>query len=246
MRADSTPKTILGVLTRKERWGLSWKGWLLGLALVFSAAWYFFASICPFLAVTDRVPSNVLVVEGWVPEYLIHQAAVEFKAGSYRQLFTTGGPWAHHFPPDSDDRRTWAKVAAVRLVAAGVPEGAVSAVPCSFIGRDRTYTSAVALREWLRVHNMHVQGLNIITEDLHARRTRFLFKKALGNDVRVGVIALSTASHELEHWWVYSESSKEVIGETIAYLYAALAFVDTGSIRPAGSALASSLSPLLL
>ena len=44
--------------------------------------------------------------------------------------------------------------------------------------RDRTYGSAVALRNWLREHNVPVSGINVITEDLHARRYRLLFPKS--------------------------------------------------------------------
>jgi hypothetical protein len=36
--------------------------------------------IYPFLAVTHRVNSNVLVVEGWVYEYAIQAAVDEFQA----------------------------------------------------------------------------------------------------------------------------------------------------------------------
>jgi hypothetical protein len=49
-------------------------------------------NIHPFLAVTHRVNTNVLVVEGWIPRYAIRGGAEEFKNGSYERIFTTGGP----------------------------------------------------------------------------------------------------------------------------------------------------------
>src|SRR5207248_2304929 len=81
-----------GILTRKERWGLSWRGWLLVTSVGLAAAYFAFLNVYPFLATTQRVDTNVLVVEGWIPKYAIRSAVEEFKAGSYQRVFTTGGP----------------------------------------------------------------------------------------------------------------------------------------------------------
>jgi len=67
---------LFGVLVRKERWGLSRRGWLIVLAATVAAFCLLLFGIYPFLAVTHRVNSNVLVVEGWIHEYAI-QAAVD-------------------------------------------------------------------------------------------------------------------------------------------------------------------------
>jgi len=93
-------------------------------------------------------------------------------------------------------------------------------VPSHVIGRDRTYSSAIALRRWLLDHNMPLQSFNVVTVDAHARRTRLLFQKALGNDVRVGIISIPNPDYDAKHWWRYSEGVREVIGEGIAYTYA--------------------------
>jgi len=90
--------------------------------------------------------------------------------------------------------------------------------------RDRTYGSAVALRNWFRENNMPVRSVNVVTEDVHARRTYLLFQKALGDNVAVGIIAVPNPDYDPEHWWRYSEGVKDVISETAAYLYAKLLF----------------------
>jgi uncharacterized SAM-binding protein YcdF (DUF218 family) len=97
-------------------------------------------------------------------------------------------------------------------------------VPSHVMDRDRTYASAVALREWLREHNMAVRSLNVITEDTHARRTRLLFEKALGKNVKVGIIAVATPDYDARRWWGYSEGVKDVVSEGVAYLYVRLFF----------------------
>jgi uncharacterized SAM-binding protein YcdF (DUF218 family) len=106
----------------------------------------------------------------------------------------------------------------------GVPEDLVQMVPSRVIGRDRTYSSAVALREWLREHDLQVRSINIMTENAHARRTRLLFRKALGSNVAVGIIAVPNPDYDARRWWRYSEGVREVIGEGVAYIYAKVFF----------------------
>jgi len=107
----------------------------------------------------------------------------------------------------------------------------VQMVPSRVMDRDRTYGSAVALRNWFREHNMSVRSINVVTEDLHARRTRLLFEKALGHDVAVGVIAVANPDYDSRHWWRYSQGVKEVVSEGAAYLYARFLFYPSVSSR---------------
>lgn len=212
-----------GLFIRRERWGLSWRGWLvLGAAafLVFLTAVF---RVYPFLAVTDRSDGGLLVVEGWVHEYAIRSAAEEFKSGGYQRVFTTGGP-VGGMGGYTNDYNTSASVAAGLLKKVGLPADSVQMVPSHVIDRDRTYNSAVALRDWLREHGMAVERLNVVTENVHARRSRLLFQKAFGDKVTVGVIAVPNPDYDGKHWWRYSEGVKDVISEGAAYVYARLFF----------------------
>ena len=89
-----------------------------------------------------------------------------------------------------NDYQTAASVGAEGLVNAGIAADAVQMVPSHIIGRDRTYSSAVALRNWLHDNDVSVNSFNVLTEDTHARRTRLLFKEVFGDKVRVGVISI--------------------------------------------------------
>jgi len=64
-----------------------------------------------------------------------------------------------------------------------------------------------------------------VTEGTHARRTRLLFKRALGPDVAVGVIAIPSPDFDAKHWWQYSQGVEEVVQEGIGYLYARCFFL---------------------
>ena len=105
-------------------------------------------------------------------------------------------------------------------------------VPSRIMDRDRTYGSAVALRNWFRDHNMAVSGIDVVTEDVHARRTRLLFEKALGKNVVVGIIAVPNPDYDWRRWWSYSEGVKGVGSEALAYAYARLFFYPSEPSGP--------------
>ena len=97
-------------------------------------------------------------------------------------------------------------------------------VRCPLEKRDRTFTSAVTIRAWLAQHRPAATAVTIVTMEPHARRSRLLFEKALGSNVRVGVVALENQEYDSRYWWKYSEGVKEVVSEGVAYLYARLFF----------------------
>jgi uncharacterized SAM-binding protein YcdF (DUF218 family) len=216
-------RALGGLLVRKYRWALAW--WVklllvvtgLGLALGGVLGAY------PFLAITHPVNADMLVVEGWVHPYAIRVAMQEFKSHPYERVFTTGGPVVGK-GGYVNDFQTEASVGADLLRKEGIPGGMLQMVPTRVIGRDRTYSSAIALRDWFREHNLQVRSLNIVTEGAHARRTRLLFERALGRDVKVGVIAVPSPDFDARHWWYYSEGLEDVVQEGLGYLYAKFFF----------------------
>ena len=219
----TTSRSLWGLFDRKERWSLSWRGrMIVALTLLLLGA-LIFEGVYPFLAITHRVNANILVVEGWIHEYGIRAAVKEFQSNHYQRVFTTGGP-VEGTGGYINDFMTSASVGADLLRKAGLPDQSLQMVPSRVMDRDRTYGSAVALRNWFRAHDTAVSGINVITENLHARRTRLLFQKALGDKVAVGVIAIPNPDYDAKRWWRYSAGVKDVISETAAYMYARLLF----------------------
>ena len=117
------------------------------------AAYFVFLNIHPYLAVTHRVNTNVLVVEGAIQRYAIRAGAEEFKNGSYERIFTTGGPQNGN-GGYINDYYTSASIAADNLKKFGIRDDLVQMVPSRVIARERTYSSAIALRDWFREHNI--------------------------------------------------------------------------------------------
>ena len=216
------------ILTRKERWGLSWRGWVLLLLVTVFAGSETLLNAHAFLAVTHRVETKSLVIEGWIQQYAIRKAADESKSGSYERIFTTGGPDIGN-GGYTNDYQTAASVGAEALKKLGMPGDSIQMVPSHVIGRDRTYSSAVALRNWLRDHNTSLNSMNVLTQDAHARRTRLLYEKAFGKNVTIGIISVPDPDYDAIHWWRYSDGVREVIGESIAYIYARFFFYPSAS-----------------
>jgi uncharacterized SAM-binding protein YcdF (DUF218 family) len=212
-----------GLLVRRYRWSLTFRAKIILFGLAIFIAAVAVRQIYPFLAITHRVNTNVLVVEGWVHKYAIRAAIAEFGTGNYQTVFTTGGPVTGN-GGYVNDYQTAASVGAELLKKFGLPGDSVKMVPSHEMDRDRTYSSAVALRQWLQEHHEQVKSLNVLTEGAHARRTRLIFQKALGPDVKVGVISVSNPDFDARHWWHYSEGIEEIIQEFIGYLYAKFVF----------------------
>lgn len=221
--ALSSPHFCFGLLSRRVRWGLSWKGWLLALVLLAGVAISLGYCVYPFLAVTHRANTDVLVVEGWIHEYAIRAAITEFETGHYERVFAIGGPIGG-MGGYTNDYNTSANLAAGRLKAAGLAPNFIQSVPSRVSERDRTYSAALALREWLQEHHAAIRSVNVVTEDVHARRSRLLSQEALGPEVKVGIIAVPNPDYDAREWYRYSEGVKEVVSESVAYLYAKFLF----------------------
>jgi hypothetical protein len=222
------PQKFWGTFVRKERWSLSWRGWLIVFTGVFLAFYGFWFRVYPLLAVTHRVNTNILVVEGWIRKYAIRAAVDEFRRGSYQEVFTTGGP-VEGIGGYINDYQTSASVGADLLKNAGVPPESMQMVPSHVMDRDRTYSSALALRDWFRDHNLAIHSFNVLTEDCHARRTQLLYQEAFGKKFTVGIIAVSNPDYNPKDWWRYSDGVREVVGESIAYIYARFFFYPSVS-----------------
>jgi hypothetical protein len=216
-------RTGFGLLSRKERLGLTWRGWLISLATLLCLSIGGILGVHSFLAVNNILPGELLVVEGWIPEYALVKCGEIFHSHGFHEIVTVGGAvGGADYPPAYDD--TYAYVAAHRLMKLGVDKSAVHMAPTAIRTRDRTYSSAIALRDWLAKTNLHPSVITVATLGPHARRTRLLYEKAFGSKVKIGIVAVDDREYDPHHWWKYSEGVKEVMSEGGAYLYARFLF----------------------
>ncbi len=206
------------LIEKKERWGLTWRGILLLVVLVAAGSAVLFFNAYPLLAPTAKADSDIAVVEGWISLTSARRAAEWVQSNRVSMVLVGGGPIldAAEF---HQDITTYADLGFQRLSRAGLPASLMTAIPSAGIPRDRTYTEALAIKSWLASKNITPSGLNVISEAVHARRSRLLFRKAFGPGVPIGVIALPPREYPANGWWRYSAGVKEVISEAAAYVY---------------------------
>jgi len=214
--------TCLGLLRRRQCVVPTWRGWLVLIASCALLAVVLARTAYPFLAVIDSKPGGVLVVEGWASDRVLETAVTEFRRNHYDKLYATGGPVELGGPLSV--YKTYAELAAATLLKLGLNTNDVQAVPAAEVRRDRTYNSAIFLKKWLREHNLAAARVNLITVGPHARRSRLMFEKALGEGAVVGVIAIPSEEYDPGHWWRSSAGVRTVIGEAMAYGYARFIF----------------------
>jgi hypothetical protein len=77
-----------------------------------------------------------------------------------------------------------------RLIAYGIDSTLVVAVPAKKVYINRTLTSVLAFRNWIKSTDRRVTGINIISLGVHSRRTWISYKKVLGKSYDIGIISL--------------------------------------------------------
>ena len=190
-----------------------WRGLLLmmlvGLAIT---AWL---EAYPFLARQAPVPAEVLVVEGWMSDDLLLQAAGWAESNGVAVLVATGGPI--ELGSYLTKWKTYAEMTKARMAKLGLGERfELAAVPAEKVRRGRTRESARALRAAM---GAELGAFNLASEGPHARRSWRAFRDEFAGQAEVGSVALVPTGYGRDDWWESSDGARSVIGEAIAYAY---------------------------
>jgi uncharacterized SAM-binding protein YcdF (DUF218 family) len=200
----------------------TWLGWLLIATLLIALFAGFVSSLYPFLAPEKSPNKGLMVVEGWIHDFALDEAIILFKTGDYSKIVCTGvqietGSYIQQF-------ESYPEMTAARLLKMGIPPEKIIVTVADVAKKDRTYLSAVALREAVITYNIEETNLHLITTGPHGRRSRMLFQKALGKQYDIGITCLDPAAYEPENWYTCSEGVRGVISELLAYGYAKMFF----------------------
>lgn len=209
---------FFGLLRRREMTVPSLRGLLILGILMATAVWMFMRNVQPFLAVNQPVGGEVLVVEGWIPDYAMREALATFRSHPYKLMITTGGPMPQGMAFSTFG--TYAEFAAAVMKDLGLGGDSVVIARSVEVGRDRTYQEGLSVGEWLHAHPGAVTRLDLVSFSTHARRSRLLFRMALGTKVEVGVLAPRDIGYDPAAWWKTSNGVRRVSDEVVAYMYA--------------------------
>jgi hypothetical protein len=209
-------RRFLGLLRPRQCMIPTWRGWVLLIAFCVGLGELSIRVAYPFLSTSDSVPGGALVIEGWAPDQALRLALAEYNRGPYDCIYVTGGPIEEGAP--LSDYKSFAELGAAILVKLGLNTNVVLAVPAPSVTQDRTYRSAMALREWCRKRGAPPTRINLMTVGPHARRSRLLFAKVF-RESKVGVISLPPNDYDPAHWWDSSAGVRTVLSEVFAYAY---------------------------
>jgi len=204
----------------------TWRGWLVLVLILALLGVISLRSIYPFLAVNDPRPGGVMVAEGWASDRTLDFIVAEFRRNHYAKVYVTGGPV--EIGRLLSEYTTYADRGAASLLKSGLNTNEVQAVPAPTTRQDRIYTAASALRNWWREHGVAPHSVNVISEGPHARRSRLFYRKALGKEVQVGVVAFPSRDIDPKRWWRSSAGFRSVVDESVGYVYAVLFFQTRG------------------
>jgi len=90
----------------------------------------------------------------------------------------------------SNNFNSHAELARNALLSLGIDSSLILAIPGKRVRINRTLSSALAFRDWLKTSNIKVNGINIVTEGTHAMRTWMTYNKILNKNYEIGIISL--------------------------------------------------------
>jgi len=214
---------------RRQIWLPTWQGALLLVVVVAAASLIAFRHLASYLATNDPVAAHdgrgakTLIVEGWLEEDGLDAAIAVIATGRYQRVIASGGPILDGWR-EGRSWPTYAERAADYLRRHGVTSIPVVAVAAPEALQDRTFRSAVVVRDWLRRQDDKLDAVDLFSGSVHARRSRLVFRMAFGPEVEVGIFAAAPRRYALERWWTTSEGVKAVLGEAISLAWTACCF----------------------
>jgi len=107
---------------------------------------------------------------------------------------------------------SYAQLARIRLLSMGLDSSLVIAVPGKRVKLNRTLTSALAFRDWLKTTDIEIKGINIISLGTHARRTWMTYNKILNKKYDIGIISLKDYKERYSRKYKVLKTLRETIG----------------------------------
>ena len=209
---------LWGLISYKPRWGLSFWGWLGVLLAIAFLGWLLLSRLEPFLSYSAPLDADILVVEGWIADEGIIGAIDEFERKPYKLIITAGAPFGRG--EYLSEYRDFANLSRSTMVALGLNPNKIQPVPTPQVVRDRTLTSANAVKDWLDSSELEPQAINVYTIDVHSRRTWLLYRQVFEPEIAVGIISHPPLDYDPDAWWASSEGFRKIFSEAIAYIYA--------------------------
>lgn len=170
-----------------------------------------------FLAPNQPLVTDVLIVEGWVPDRVVSQVAQVINGGDYQHILISGLPL--HQGAFLAQYQTHAEVTADSLIALGINRDRIVVINCIHTNHYRTHAAAQVIREWIEQQGWQLDHVNLCTVGAHAQRSWLIYRRVFAPQTTIGVITLTDPLYDPNRWWQSSAGFRVVISEAIAYAY---------------------------
>ena len=195
----------------------TWRTWFVMFSAMALAAWWVVPNIHGWLAVVDPVDkAPYVIVEGWVPDYVLEEAVDYTKGVPVKRIFTTGVPMESG--TFLSEYQNYSHLCAETLAKMGVNKQLICEAPSVAVRTERTRAMATALKAILNGENIPAadRRINLFTIGTHGRRSRRIFQDVLGTEWKVGVISVPSQAYDPAKWYRQSAGAKTVIDELVA------------------------------
>ena len=191
---------------------------LAALVLVLLSSWVIFY-VDPFLSKSSPVNADTLLVEAWVDAKYMPLAIQEFRKGKYNHIFVVGDSLAY------DPKRQYKdglEDITHTIIESGIDPSHVTAIRTPPKIWHKTWSQALAFRNYLARSNYPVKAINVFTLGVHARKSHLLYQRALRPGIKVGVISAIHCKRSYGPWWLTLSGIYGMFKNSIAYLDALL------------------------
>jgi hypothetical protein len=210
------------LVKQKLCYRLTFTGWVLILVPNIFLFLFITKYISSYLIVDEPLQSEILIVDGLMPGYGYDSIANLVRRESYKYLITTGADVDYVY--NSGEHFNIAEFSYKVLSTKDIGACKLFKAPAKYAERDRTFASAVCLKDWFIANNIFPWKINVISFSCHARRTWILYKKAFSQYAEVGIITIPDISYNYRRWYNSSKGVRLVLSETIGYVYSLIFF----------------------
>lgn len=173
-----------------------------------------------YLAMTEPVKAKMMVLETGLDETTYSRFVRLIRTMEPEVVLIIGHPLSIEIPGNAIlDTSEIHKEVIARM---GIPETRLVSISVPIVSKGRTIAAALLVRDWCEQHRQGDGSINVVSLDAHARRTRFIFREAMGPGTKVGIVAMKTPQIVREGWYRSSYGVRTVIDEWVAWGYARL------------------------
>ena len=153
-----------------------------------------------FLVIQDELePADVINLNGG-PDHRADYAIQLYQKGLGRRIFFVGGSCSIH----GND----ALHGQARAIEQSVPEKNI------FIDSSEvtsTYEEALELKEWINTSSLPIHSVIVVSDPFHMRRTRWAYRKVLGDDVEIQMAPVPFEKTPYKQQWWEDKSSQRFV-----------------------------------